>query len=984
MPAPVHAIIVARSGESASVQLGRTLDALRDQRTPPAAVTVVVLGDATRVRALSGIGYIVEGIIEARANTTFSEAVALAQPRVAPGSAVWLLAEDTRPDPRALHLLAGALERSPSAAIAAPKLVQQHDDREIVSLGVSMTRAGRAVELAAGELDQGQHDDLEDVLGADVRGVLIRGEAPAVLRPDTALAGADEGLDLGVRARLGGARLVLVPKARVGVLPTGPAAQPRNAIARAWATRRSQLHRRLAYAPAVAVPLHWLSLLPLALWRSITHLIAKRPGEVVPEWGAALTSMVSLRALTRSRRAIRSFRRASWADIAPLRVSRAQLKQRLDDGHGSERGVVSELNFFGGGGAWTVLAALLVNLVAFVSMLAWPAIGGGALLPLRQTVAALWADAAWGLRDLGLGIVGPADPFTGVLAVLGSLSPAAPSLALVVLWLLALPLAALGGWFAATRVTDRAGLRILGGVLWALAPTFLSALVQGRPAAVLLHLVLPWVFHTAVVAHRSWGAAGAASVLIAAALACSPSLAPAFVLLWLLALVLMLAGRRLRGAARLLWLLIPSTALFLPLVIRQLRSGDPWALLADPGVVLPLDAVGRADIVMGFPSVDRAGWEWFAGGVLIDWVPLLLIPLAVLALLSALSPRWRAGYVLLATTLTGLATALLAPGVVVSFAAGVGVSVWPGTGLSLAWLGVVGAALVTLDTVVALRPLRTGASLVAAIAVAVCALPALLAVPTGHAEVQNGPTSTLPALVAAQAVGDADRGTLVLTPLDDGSLSAGVVWGASATLSAQTTLVSTATAPVGDDISATAVDLLSGREFDAAGALARQGISFVLLAQRPQEQDRARTMREEATTSVDQRPGFIKAGQTARGMLWRVDGDIAPRPPLTPSQGAIASLVTLVQLIILLAAVLLAIPTRASRRAARSRSRIVGRMPDEPIVLPRQRIVDHHDVQAAPAAVEAPIIEEPEAQAAREHEPEHSVPEDVDGAEATR
>ncbi|MFD5225025.1 glycosyltransferase [Microbacterium sp. NPDC058342] len=941
MPARVHAIIVARSGDSSSVQVSRTLDAVRALSSPPAAVTVVVLGDASRVRAISGIGHTVEGIIEARSSTTYSEAVALAQPRIAENSAVWLLAEDTVPESGALQHLAGALERSPSAAVAAPKLVRHDDDREIVSLGVSMTRWGRTVELAADELDQGQHDGAEDALGADVRGMLIRGEAPTVLRPDTALVGADEGLDLGIRTRLGGARMVLVPQARVAVGPHGPGALPRAPMARAWATRRSQLHRRLAYAPALAVPLHWLTLLPLALWRSITHLIAKRPGAVAPEWGAALTTMVRLGAVARSRGAIRSFRRASWADIAPLRVSRAQLKQRLDDGHGSERGAVSELNFFSGGGAWAVLAALVVGVAAFVSMLAWPAIGGGALLPLRRTVGALWADAAWGPRDVGIGVVGPADPFAGVIAVLGSLWPAAPSFAMVLLWLLALPLAVLGGWFAATRVTDRAGLRILGGVLWALAPTFLTALVQGRPSAVLLHLLLPWVFHSAVVAQRSWGAAGAASLLTAAALACAPSLAPAFVLLWALAFVLMLVSGRLRGAARLFWLLIPSAAMFAPLVVHRLRSGDPWALLADPGAVAALrqsggDAAGRLDIALGFPSPDRVGWEWFAGGGLVAWVPLLLVPVALLALLAALSPRWRAGYTLLAVVLAGLVTALFVSGVTVAFTDGIGVAVWPGTGISLAWLGAVGAALVALDTVVEHATLRSIAAVVAACAVAACALPALLAVHTEHAQVHNGPQSTLPALVAAQAGGDADLGTLILTPLNDGSLSAETVWGASATLGAQSTLITTATSTQGQDVAATAVDLISGRDFDAATALAGDGISFVLVAQTPGEEDRARSLRDEAITSIDQRTGFVKAGETARGTLWRVDVDIAERDRQTSAQRTLGSTITLVQLVIVLSALLLAIPTRASRRAARARSRIVGRAQDEPFVLSRR------------------------------------------------
>lgn len=963
MPARVHAVVVARSGHTATAQLTRTLNALRAQTLRPAAVTVVVTGSAASVRALSGLGDIVEGIIEARSSTSFAEAVALAQPRIQPGRSVWLLAQDTEPAPDALRLLAGALERSPSAAISAPKLVREDEEREIVSLGVSMSTFGRTVELAAGELDQGQHDATEDALGADVRGMLIRGEAPAVLRPDPALGGADEGLDLGVRARLGGARLVLVPHARVAVSPDGPAALPKRVSARAYATRRAQLHRRMAYAPAAAVPLHWLSILPLALWRSITHLVGKRPAEVAPEWAAALAAMLRLGGLARARRAIRSFHSQSWSSLAPLRVSRTQLRQRLDDGHGSERGAVSELHFFGGGGAWAVLAALVVSIVCFTTLLAWPALGGGALLPLRQTLGALWADATWGLRGIGEDLVGPADPFAAVVAVLGSLWPGAPSFSLVLLWLGALPLAVLGGWFAATRVTDRAGLRILGGVLWALAPTFLTALTQGRPAAVILHLLLPWVFHSAVVAHRSWGAAGAASVLLAGALACAPSLAPAFAVLWLVALVSALASGHLRGAVRVLWLLIPSVALLAPLIWWQVEHGQPWALLADPGAIRPLeqagaDAAGRSLIASGFPAPGHAGWDWFAAS-LAPWTPLLLIPVALLALAAALSPRWRAGYGLLLVALSGVATALFTAGVVVSFAHGAGVAIWPGGGISLAWVGLTGAALVALDTVVALPQLRAAAALTAGVALAVCALPSLLSVHAGHSELRNGPESTLPALVEAEAEGDADRGTLVVTPLNDGSLAVELIWGPSATLGQQSTMLSTATRPSQDRLAEEAVDLISARDFDASAALAERGIGFVLLAQTAGEQDRARATRNAAITAVDQRTGFVKAGETARGMLWRLDGvDVAPRGEPGTAQQAVSRLISTVQLIVFLAALLLSIPTRASRRAARARSRIVGRAPDEPLVLPRRRgdrsaLREEHDEHEADAQPKA-------------------------------
>lgn len=977
MPARVHAIVVARPGSSARAQLLRTLDALRTQSTPPSAITLVMCGDATTARESEAVAAAVEGIIEARGGTSFADAVRLAAPRVAQGSAVWLLAHDTAPHRRALERLVGTLERSPSAAIVAPKLVHTDDDREIVSLGVSMTTLGRSVELAAGELDQGQHDGSDDALAADVRGLLIRGEVRDHLQPDAALAGADEGLDLGVRARLGGGRVVLVPSARVSVSPDGPAALPAGRGRRAYVTRVAQLHRRLAYAPAVALPLHWIALLPLALWRSITDLVGKRPEAVVPEWAAAVTVMLRVGAIARSRRAIASFRSSSWSSIAPLRVGHHDLRRRLDDGHGSERGAAGELHFFSGGGAWVVLGALVVSVAAFTSLLAWPVIGGGGLLPLRTTVAGLWSDAAWGLRGLGVGVVGPADPFSAVLAVLGSLWPAGPSFALVLLWILALPLAVLGAWFAATRVTDRAGLRIFAGIVWALAPTFLAALVDGRPAGVLVHLLLPWLFHAAVVAHRSWGAAGTASLLFAAVTACSPSLAPALLLLWIVALGITLGGARFRGAVRLLWVPVPAVVLFAPLVVWQISRGSLIAVLADPGLIWPgpqaaADAAGRLALASGFPSSDFAGWGAVVGPAVAPWAGVLLAPLAILALLAAVAPRWKAGVTLLIVTVSGLATAFLAVGVTVSFAQGAGVAIWPGAGLSLAWIGLTGAALVTLDTALTMPRARLVSAAIAGLAVAACAVPALAAFHLDRTVLTEGPESSLPAYIAAQAVDDRPIGTLVLTPQNDGGLSAEVAWGASETLSAQATILSTATEIHGTDITTLAVDLLSARDFDAADALGELGVGYVLLAQLSgDESDRARTLHTASVTALDQRAGFVQAGSTDRGVLYRLEAEPADRATLSAGEQATARLVVTVQLVLVFAALLLSLPTRASRRASRSRSRIVGRAPDEPLVLPRH-IDERDDDHTGATAVASPQIapDSPPEQQQRRDEPD--------------
>ncbi len=369
--------------------------------------------------------------------------------------------------------------------VAAPKLVAWDDRDSILSLGVSMNRYGGTVELAAGEYDQGQRDTDADVLGSDIRGVLVRRDAWTALGGlDPALGGADEGLDLGVRARLAGHLVSLVPSARVAVAGDGVAAMARGrrrARRRAFATRTAQLHRRLVYAPAAVVLLHWLSFLPLALWRTVMHLVTKVPYRVLPEWGATLLVMARPGAVARARRRIRTSRRVGWSRIAPLRVSRADMRMRWEgDVADPDAPVRSELRFFTGGGAWAVLGALAVSAALFAPLLAWPTLGGGGLAPLRATVTQLWQDAAWGARPLGWDAVGPADPFSALVAMLGTLSPGDPSRALVVLWVLALPLAVLGGWFAATRVTESALLRIVAAVAWALAPTFLAALTEGR------------------------------------------------------------------------------------------------------------------------------------------------------------------------------------------------------------------------------------------------------------------------------------------------------------------------------------------------------------------------------------------------------------------------------------------------------------------------------------------------------------------------
>jgi len=938
MPARVHALLVVRpDGRGpADLHLSRTLAALAAQSRPVDRLTVVLCGGDDRLRQLAAESG-AEGVIVAGRGTGFADALRMATHRL-DGDAVWLLAQDTAPAPRALARLAGALETAPSVAFAAPKLVRWDDEGQIVSLGVTMTRTGRTVGLADAELDQGQHDGGEDVLGADVRGVLVRADAWRRLEGiDPALAGADEGLDLGVRARLSGGRVALAPTALVAVAGDGVAGTPDDRTMltrgrRTYAERTAQLHRRLVYAPALAVLLHWLSLLPLALGRTLGHLLAKRPGHIGPEWGAALTVMLRPGAIARARGRIRRTRSASWAQLAPLRVTQREMRQRFDSGGVPEVGEGrTELRFFSGGGAWTVLGMLVVSVAAFPALLTWPVLAGGALAPLRSTVSRLWADAAYGQRPLGWDTVGPADPFSAIVALWGSLSPWEPSRAVVVLWLLALPLAALGGWFAATRVTERSSLRATGALAWALAPTFLAALVEGRPAGVLVHLLLPWLLYTAVSAHRSWTSSGVASLLLAAVLACAPSLAPAAVALWFVGIVLTLALRRGRGVGRVAWLVVPTAVVFAPLAWHQVRAGNAWALLADPGVVAATDPVtadisGRLLLALGHPTADPGGWAAFLGdGTPIWWVLLLTAPVLVLALLAPLTARVVPAAVMLLIAAAGILTAFLAVGVSLSVSGASAVPLWPGSALSLAWAGLVAAALLTLTLLRGISPVRLTAATLVVAALAVSAVPALTATARGTAGISSGSVSTLPAYVEVEGRTGVEVGTLVLSPLPDGSVAAAVVWGGSATLGGQSTVQAARTdvTPADTELARVAVDLLTGAAGDVVDDLAAHGVAYVLLDTAVDEQSAARSVRLTAQTTLDQRNALERVGDTPKGALWRILGD-ADRRTTSSADAAIAGRIAASVFGVILVALLLAIPTRASLDEAQRLSRVVG------------------------------------------------------------
>lgn len=916
----VTAVLVARNGAQ---YLPRTLAALAAQTRRPDRVILVDAGSSDATPAL--LREVAAARLVSVPGRSFGAAVAHAlhadSASQGPQEWLWLLGHDNAPAPGALAALLGAVEVAPSVAVAGPKLMRWDDPAVIAGFGETVTAGGRSVELVDGELDQAQHDARSDVLGVAAAGMLVRRSVWSALGGfDPGLPSVDAALDFCVRARLAGHRVVAVAAARVA--SAGPpelfGRRTLSAAGRHRLGRAAQLHRRLVWANPVALPVHWLSLVPLAVIRSLGQLVAKRPGwvggELAAGFGAAFDGTVGS-----ARRVLRRNRQVGWAAIAPLRMRWAELRERRAAERvapGAPAAPRERIGFFSGGGAWIVLLAAVVGAIAFGRLVGAEALDGGGLVPLAANVPELWNHVGYGWRDVGSGFLGAADPFAYLLAALGSLTFWSPSLSIVALYLVALPLAALSAWWCAARFATRAWGPAVVAIAWMLAPPFLASLGTGHLGAVIAHILLPSLVLAIVNAARSWSASALAALAFAAVAASAPSIVPA-----LLVGIVAWAAANPKAFPRVLGIPIPAAALFAPLVVEQFVRGTPLALFADPGLPVFAPAASGWHLTIGG---GLAGWDGvFASlGLPAPVAPLvvvvLLAPLALLAVLAPFLPGAARGIPALVVALLGFVTAVAAVHLEVTMVGSVTTSVWPGAALSLYWLGLAGAVATTLD---ALPRLAAAPAIVASIGLVLLAVPGIAAAAAGGTDVVAGNGRLLPAFASAQTLTRPALGTLELTAQPDGGAAIALHRGQGTSLDEQSTLAATQTtvSDAGTRLAILAGNLASRSGFDIPEELDDLQIGFVLLTR--SDDPGAAAGERRITEALDGNRDLTPIGETASGTLWYYPGlaegaaPSGPGPLGTPlGIGIVAG-----QAAVFLVTLLLAIPTTPRRRLRTAR-----------------------------------------------------------------
>ena len=476
----------------------------------------------------------------ARSPITRAEALAQSDGRAdgpTPGSWIWLLHDDSAPEPTCLAELRAVVANTRTVAMAGPKQVDWERPEELLEVGLRVTASARRTnDIVEGEIDQGQYDSRSDVLAVGTAGALIRRSAWSALDALSDDIGPfGDGLAISRALRLAGHRVVVVPRARIrhrrasylGLRPRFRTAAPRSAdgdgerrepvvgepepdAERSFRARRTaQLRSWATLSPRpLALLLPWI--LVLGLVRAAWRLLSKAPGLARDELAAAGAVSGADRRLRAERRRLDELATVPRSVVAELYVPASEIRAGRRDRARQERertaraAAPSELELRELAVltrrrrrmlAASVAIAAAIGLVGTSGILVARAVTGGALPLLDLTWRQLW-EAAWSTwSGSGDGYPGTLNPLLALLApplALGSLVGLDGGALVHLLVILAVPLAAVGAWYAAGTVTRRTTLRAWAALVWAGAPALLLALGQGRLAPVLVHLTLPW------------------------------------------------------------------------------------------------------------------------------------------------------------------------------------------------------------------------------------------------------------------------------------------------------------------------------------------------------------------------------------------------------------------------------------------------------------------------------------------------------------
>lgn len=947
----VSALVVSHDGGR---WLPAVIDGLRAQRAPVDAVVAIDTGSKDDSADLLDAAF--GDVQRVSGSTSFPAAVALGLERLREqGSTsewVWILHDDANPDPGALAALLAAAAADPGADILGPKLREWPSLRRLLELGVTISGTGRReTGLERGEYDQGQHDEVREVLAVNTAGMLVRRTVLEELGGfDDQLPIFGNDIDFGWRAAAAGHRTLIVPDAIVfhaEAAHRGTRRTPLTGRHTHYQERRAALYTLLVNARGRALPWLVIRLAFGTVLRMIGFLLVRSVGEALDDLAALLNLYAHPRQVRAGRRARRERRpaeeharsllspwwvpyrhgldflgdlasaatmqaqdvaerrRAAAAEQAPASTVSRPRQTEDEDELIEDTGLVAR--FLTNPIALALAGFVLVVLVGARDAL--DPLAGGGLSPAPAGAGDWWRLQVETWHPLGTGTAVPAPPYVLPLALLATLLGGSATTAVSVIMLAAVPVGLWGAWrflrvvgrLVTPTGAPRAAL-LWGATTWALVPVASGAWSDGRFGAVVVAAVLPWLAHAALgfadpEADRRWRAAWRAGLLLALAAAFAP-------VLWLLAAMLGLvvvaaAALVVRGAVRdrSVWG-PPATALAVvpvllaPWWIPAIQRGAAEAFLLDVGR-LPAPVTDGLDLATG--RLADLGAPLWLGAIV-----------AVLALL-ALAPR-STRIPVLVCWMVALVTALLAA-LLGAFSLGIAAGT-VATGLA-ALLVVLQGALIVAATIGAIGLFHDLHSWRRALAALVAA--AAIAVPLGglawwlvaaENAVSEGIDTDIPVYMVKSSEEGPEHGILVVRGSVDDGLTYNVRRGDGVTLGEDEVLALTAEdRPFTDQVRA----LVSRPTPEVIDELGQNGIEYVVL---PAPFDGS------VASVLDAADGLVQASAADRTTrVWQVDRPLDESSLEGPTSWVRIGLLV-VQGLGVLVVLVLCLPTTSRRRTS--------------------------------------------------------------------
>jgi GT2 family glycosyltransferase len=412
------------------------------------------------------------------------------------------LHDDVALAPDAITCLVDELYRSNAGAVG-PKIVHWDNPKMIQSVGIAVDRFGVELPYADdGELDQEQHDAVQDVFVLPGSCLLVRADLFRTVGGfDASIHSSGNDLDLCWRLHTTGARVVVVPSA---------VARHRESMldrtAEEWFVysdtdvESTRVRTSVSLSSRAQLPVILIETVLLTIARGVLLLSTGRASRAWAELRAVLTLPFGVGEIKRRRDAVHEYRLVDGDEVRALQLRgtshlASYFRRRARRAGLAQSQLPSDVKEAPPRGSYVLWTALVLMLmIGSRSLLLNGSVSVGQMVPFSSSVRDVVSSYASGWWGAGFGQVSALPTGIALTAVAGVAALGNMGLANTLMIVLLPFIGWLGAWRFASVMGTR-GARIASAAAYAAVPLGYASIAAGRWGTLLVYAVAPWMLH---------------------------------------------------------------------------------------------------------------------------------------------------------------------------------------------------------------------------------------------------------------------------------------------------------------------------------------------------------------------------------------------------------------------------------------------------------------------------------------------------------